>query len=98
MFLSLFLAEDFNAFADIMLVDVRAYEFNQYKNYQPGLRTWLAATCDGLAAILKTGGTLVVIAPTLYASYWIEELDKLLTNKAPGGFLDIFKFRMIYKY
>jgi hypothetical protein len=53
---------------------------------QPGLQTWVTATCNGLAAILKAGGTLIILAPSMLANYWTEELDKLLTNKATGVF------------
>jgi hypothetical protein len=69
----------------------------QYHMFQPGLRTWLSATCDGYSSYLeKLVGLWLLLAPTIYANYWIEELDKLLTNKATGGFLVIF--RMIYEY
>lgn len=58
--------------------------------------TWLTAFCNGLAAALKSGGTLIILAPSPMANYWTEELDKLLTNKATGAHALILE--MVHKW
>ena len=80
----MFVTADFHAIADIMLVDVRGYDFEKYDELPPGFGnlTWLVLQCQGFNAALKAGGTLVVIAPTFLAIYWTLELDKILLNKA----------------
>ena len=59
---------------------------SQFHVFQQGHHniSWLNAFCTGLAATLKAGGSLIVLAPSPLANHWTEELDKLLTNKATG--------------
>ena len=78
--------KDSQPFADILLVDIRGIDAEKYHELLPGFGnlTWLQMHCQGLNALLKAGGSLVVLTPTFLASYWTDELDKLLLNQAPG--------------
>jgi len=92
----LFLTEDFNAFLGILLVDVRGYCFSQYRVFQQGHHTitWLTAFCTGLAATLKAGDSLIVLAPSPLANYWTEKLDKLLTKGNRCAFNNILNKKL----